>query len=53
MVTKGCPVSVMYLSHVSNNGQKGCPVSVMFLSHVSNSGHQGVARFRYVPISCE
>ena len=39
MVTKGCPVSVMYLSHVSNNGQKGCPVSVMFLSHVSNNGH--------------
>ena len=23
MVTKGWPVSVMYLSHVSNNGHKG------------------------------
>ena len=23
MVTKGCPVSVMYLSHVSNNGHTG------------------------------
>ena len=53
MVTKGCPVSVVYLSHVSNNGQKGGPVSVMYLSHVSNSGHQGVASFCYVPISCE
>ena len=39
MVTKVWPDSVMYLSHVSINGQKGCPVSVMFLSHVSNSGH--------------
>ena len=23
MVTKGCPVSVMYLSHVSNSGHQG------------------------------
>ena len=23
MVTKGCPVSVMFLSHVSNNGHQG------------------------------
>ena len=53
MVSKVWPDSVMYLSHVSNNGQKGGPVSVMYLSHVSNSGHQGVSSFCCVPISCE
>ena len=37
MVTKGWPVSVMYLSHVSNSGHRA--VSVMYLSHVSNNGN--------------
>ena len=53
MVTKGWLVSVMYLSHVSNNGHQGGPVSVMYLSHVSDNGNQGLSSFRYVPISCE
>ena len=39
MVTKGWPVSVMYLSHVNNSGHRA--VSVMYLAHVSNNGHQG------------
>ena len=52
MVTKGCPVSVTYLSHVSNNGHQG-EASFRYVSHVSNNGHQGVVNFRYVPISCE
>ena len=43
MVTKGWPVSAIYLSYVSNNGHQGvssfCYVSVMYLSHVSNNIH--------------
>ena len=52
MVTKGWPVSVTYLSHVSDNGHQGV-ASFRYVSHVSNYGHQGVVNFRYVPISCE
>ena len=52
MVTKDCPVSITYLSHVSNNGHQGV-ACFRYVSHVSNNGHQGVVIFRYVPISCE
>ena len=51
MAIKGCPSSVMYLSHVSNNGHQGV-ASFRYVSHVSNNGHQGLSSFRYVPISC-
>ena len=37
MVTKGWPVSVMYLSHVNNSGHRA--VSVMYLSNVSYNGN--------------
>ena len=52
MVTKGRPLSVTYLSHVSNNGHQGV-ASFRYVSRVSNNGHQRVVNFRYVPISCE
>ena len=52
MVTKGWSISVMCLSHVSNNGHQGV-ASFCYVSHMSNNGHQGVFHFRYVPISCE
>ena len=37
MVTKGWPVSVMYLSHVNYSGHRA--VSVMYLSNVSYNGN--------------
>ena len=48
MVTKRWLVSVMYLSHVSNNGHQGGVLFMLRNYFVSNNGHQGVASFRYV-----